>query len=104
MGDVESGFEDTFKSRVAHFESWEMGGNWAFIKNFPARSHQSISWRVPDVEHDRNWLQGELLQCSALLIDQERGFKECLRLSSFVIVPNPRASFTVLQGVCRDVL
>lgn len=73
MENVESDFDNAFKSRTAHFESWEMGGNLCLIKNFlseissqvqsqhlktleqnrispcsvPVDVSQSISWMVP---------------------------------------------------------
>ena len=95
MENVESDFDNTFKSRIVLFE---MGGNSCLIKNFlseissqvqsqclktleqngmspcsvPMNLSQSIFWRVPEVEHKVNSLQGLLVQCSALLIDQDR--------------------------------
>lgn len=84
MENVESDFDNALKSRIVHFESWEMGGNLCLIKNFlseissqvqsqrlktleqnrmspcsvPVDVSQSISWMVPEVEHKVNSLQG----------------------------------------------
>lgn len=84
MENVESDFDKTFKSRMVCFASWEMGGNSCLIKNFlteissqtqsrclktleqnrmspcsvPVNLSQSIFWRVPEVEHKVNTLQG----------------------------------------------